>query len=292
MQGEMPIWRSMLFIPADAERFFGRAHERGADAIQLDLEDGVLPENRERARELVGPAADAIAAHGQDVIVRINRPWRDAVRDMEAAVRPSVKALTLPKADSAEHVRAAAETVGEIEAERGMAPGATRLIAMIETPDSAFRIREIAAASPRLCGLIVGIEDFTALSGMRADSEGLLQVHVDTVLAARAAGIAPYGFVASLADFSDLDALAGIVAQARRLGFVGAFCIHPTQVAVLNEGFSPSEREVAEAEAVVEAFDAAREAGRGAVALNGRMIDRPVVERARAVLAQRDRLSP
>src|SRR5579862_1054007 len=119
----LPVWRSMLFVPVTARRFVEGAARRGADAIILDLEDAVAASEKDRARTLVPEAAAIVSQGGADVVVRINRPLRMAVRDIEAAVGPGVIALALPKIDSAEHVRLLAEIVEEVEAERGVAAG-------------------------------------------------------------------------------------------------------------------------------------------------------------------------
>ena len=154
----LPVWRSLLFVPVTAKRFVDGAARRGADAIILDLEDSVAASEKERARTLVPEAAEIVSRGGADVVVRVNRPLRLAVRDIEAAVGSRVLALALPKTDSAEHVRLIAEIVDEVEAERGVAPGTTRLIAMVETAAAFFRIAEIARAHPRLCALNLGAE--------------------------------------------------------------------------------------------------------------------------------------
>src|SRR4029077_2327273 len=149
-QKDLPVWRSMLFVPVTQRRFVEGAARRGADAIILDLEDSVAPSEKERARTLIPEAAGIVSQGGADVVVRINRPLRMAVRDIEAAVGPGVLALALPKIDSAEHVRLLAEIVDEVEHERGMAPGTTRLIAMVETAAAFFRLAEIARADTPL----------------------------------------------------------------------------------------------------------------------------------------------
>lgn len=284
-------WRSLLFVPVLSEKFLRGAAGRGADAIQLDLEDAIPPADKETARAAVAPAAERLAAEGCEVVVRINRPWRMAVRDMEAAVGAHVCALTLPKVPDAGHVRAIAGVLDELERERGLTPGHTRLIAMIETAEGVTNAETIAAAHPRLCGMIVGAEDLAVDMIMRPTPDAVRHANLRTLTAARAAGIAPLGFVGSLADFSDLDALRAQIAEARELGFSGAFAIHPAQVAVMNEGFSPSTAEVARAEALTAAFDQALAEGRGAFSFEGKMIDLPVIEQARAVLAQRDAIA-
>ncbi len=282
--GQLPVWRSLLFVPVTERRFVDGAAKRGADAIILDLEDSVAPSQKERARLLVPEAAASVSRGGADVVVRINRPWRLAVRDIEAAVGPGVRALALPKTDSPEHVQALAEILAEVEAERGMVPGATGLIAMVETAAALFRIAEIARAHPRLLGLSVGAEDFALSAGMAPEAEGLLLPKQLCVFAARAAGVMPLGFVGTVADYRDLDGFRATIRRSRRLGFVGAAVIHPSQIAILNEEFRASPAEIDHARRVVTAYEEAQARGVGAVTVDGRMIDVPVVESARLLL--------
>jgi citrate lyase subunit beta/citryl-CoA lyase len=272
---DLPVWRSMLFVPVTAERFVNGAARRGADAIILDLEDAVALSEKDRARTLVPAAAQIVSRGGADVVVRLNRPLRMTVRDLEAVIGPGVHAVALPKAESAQHVELVAEVIDELEAERGMPVGSTKMLAMVETCSAFFHIAEIAKASPRLVALTLG-----------AEAEGLFMPKQMCVFAARAAGIMPLGFVGTVADFSDLDAFRKTVRRSRRLGFMGASVVHPSQVQILNEEFRPSPVEVDHATRVVAAYDKALAEGVGAVTVDGRMIDVPVVERAQALLAR------
>lgn len=290
MTSSMPLWRSLLYVPANVERFVNRAMSSGADAIQLDLEDGVAPSEKDSARLLVQGLAARIAASGSDVIVRINRPLGLAVRDIEAGVCPSVKALSLPKVESAEHVRLLSETVAEAELRVGMPLGATRLIVGIESPRAWHDMMGIASADPRVVAMLLGSEDFASAVGMTTAPENLLGPKQAMVIAAAAAGVLPLGLVGSFANYRDTEAFRDMVLRSRAIGFRGSSCIHPDQVPLLNEGFSPTEGEVAKARAVVAAFDEAVQSGTGAVGLDGAMLDLPVVERARAVLALQARI--
>jgi len=282
----LPVWRSLLFVPVTAKRFVDGASRRGADAIILDLEDSVAASEKDRARTLVPEAAETVSRGGADVVVRINRPLRLAVRDIEAAVGPRVLALALPKVDSAEHVRLIAEIVDEVEAERGTARGSTRLIAMVETAAAFFRIAEIARAHLRLCALNLGAEDFATSAGISPDAEALSMPKQMAVFAARAAGIMPLGFIGSIAEFHDLAGFRQTIRRSRRFGFIGASVIHPSQVPILNEEFRPSAEEVDHARRVVAAYDQALAEGVGAVTVDGKMIDVPVVKRARLLLVR------
>src|SRR2546425_6891724 len=284
MTKDLPVWRSMLFVPVTERRFVEGAARRGADAIILDLEDSVAASEKERARTLVPEAAEIVSRGGADVVVRLNRPLRMTVRDLEAVIGPGVEAVALPKAESADHVRLVAEIIDEVEAERGMAIGTTKMLAMVETASAFFRIAEIARAHPRLVGLNLGAEDFALSAGMLPEAEGLLMPKQMCVFAARAAGIMPLGFVGTVAEFHDLDGFRETVHLSRRLGFVGASVIHPSQVAILNEEFRPGAGEIDHARRVVAAYDEALAAGLGAVTVDGKMIDVPIVERAKLLL--------
>src|SRR5256885_1235784 len=154
----LPVWRSMLFVPVTQRRFVEGAARRGADAIILDLEDSVALSEKDRARTLVPEAAAIVSSGGADVVVRLNRPLRMTVRDLEAVIGSGVLAVALPKAESAQHVQLVAEVIDELEAERGIPVGTTKMVAMVETASAFFRIAEIAGAHPRLVALNLGAE--------------------------------------------------------------------------------------------------------------------------------------
>ncbi|MQA84033.1 MAG: CoA ester lyase [Streptosporangiales bacterium] len=285
-----PLWRSLLYVPAHVERFVAKAHTRGADAIQLDLEDSVPASEKETARLAVPEAAELVSRAGADVVVRINRPWRLALRDLEAAVSPRVAALALPKVDSPDQVRLVDEVVADLEEERGMAVGHTQLLVIVETAAGFLRTDEIARACPRVAALTLGSEDFALDLGTAPEPEVLAYPKQHIVIAARAAGIAPLGLVGSTAGFADIEGFREVVRSSRRLGYEGASAIHPAQVPVLNEEFSPTEEEVDRARRVVVAYEQAVSGGRGAVDLDGQMIDAPVVARAERLLDLHQRL--
>jgi citrate lyase subunit beta/citryl-CoA lyase len=285
---KLPVWRSLLYVPANVERFIDGARRRGADAIILDLEDSVPLAERPAARRDLQASAENVARGGADVVVRINRPWRQTMLDLEAAISPRVAALAVTKVDSADNVRLIAEVVSELEAERGMAVGTTRFIVMIETADAWFRMPEIAKASSRIAALTLGGEDFALSVGMLPTAEGLFMPKQQLAIAARAAGVLPLGFIGTVADYKDLDAFRETVRRSRKLGFRGASVIHPGQIAILNEEFAPSAEDVASARRIVAAYDEAVAAGHGSISVDGKMVDVPVVERARETLAIHD----
>ncbi|MFB9971597.1 HpcH/HpaI aldolase/citrate lyase family protein [Pseudoroseomonas cervicalis] len=191
----------------------------------------------------------------------------------------------LPKVEEPGLLRHIAAAVGELEAERGIAPGTVRLLLQIETPAALFHLPAIAGADPRIAAMMLGPEDFCAALGAVPGPGALLGPNLAVLAAARAAGLLPMGFVGSIGQFADLEAFRRTIAEARQLGFRGALAVHPAQVAIMNEVFAPSAEEVEWARRVVAGDAAARAEGRGAFQLDGRMIDPPVVRRAEEILA-------
>jgi len=281
---ELPVWRSLLYVPAYVVRYIEGAHRAQADAIILDLEDSVPDGERPRARRDLQASAATVARSGADVVVRINRPWRHAFLDLEAAISPRVQALALTKVESGDHVRLIAEAVAELEAERRMPIGTTRFIVMIETAAAFFRMPQIAGSHHRIVAMTLGAEDFALSVGMLPEAEGLFLPKQQLAIAARAAGVMPLGFIGTVADYKDLDAFRRTVQRSRRLGFLGASVIHPSQVPILNAEFSPSEEDVGAARRIVAAYEEATAAGRGSIAVDGKMVDVPVVKRAQQTL--------
>ncbi len=280
-------WRSMLFVPANSEKFLQSALKRSADAIQLDLEDACPPDLKTATRARIGELAQLASSAGFDVIVRVNRPWRLLVRDLEACVHPAIKALTLPKVPDGSFIRSVAEVLAQVEQEKGMPVGHTQLIAMVEDADGLANMDDIARAHPRLYGMIVGAEDLAVSMRMAVDPDGLYVPNIMAVAACRRAGIVPIGFVGSVADFADQDKFKQTVQRAARLGFEGAFCIHPSQIEPANEAFSPDAKAVERARALVATFEQARANGQATCTFESRMVDAPVVAQAH-LLIERD----
>ncbi|TXL82389.1 CoA ester lyase [Vineibacter terrae] len=288
---DLPVWRSLLYVPVNVEKFVDKAHTRGADVVQLDLEDSVPPGEKARARMLVEAAAARVSRGGADVVVRINRPLQMAVRDLEAAVCPGVHGIAVTKVEGPDHIRLLDELVGELEQQRGLAPGHTKLIAMIETPRSYFDMPAIAAACERLVAMSIGGEDFASEVGMEPTEETLLLPKQTMIYAARSAGLMPFGYIASVAGFGDRDGFRRMVRRSRQFGFMGASCIHPGQVAIVNEEYTPSAEEVAYARRLIEEDRKQAASGRGSFAVDGKMIDIPVIRRAETLLRRHDAIA-
>jgi citrate lyase subunit beta/citryl-CoA lyase len=284
MKPELPVWRSLLYVPVNVEKFVDKAHTRGADVLQLDLEDAVPPAEKEKARTLVEKNAARVRRGGADVVVRINQPLSLAVRDLEAAICPDVDGIAITKADSASHVKLLGELVTDLEQKRGMKAGHTKFIVMIETADAFTRIDEIPRASPRVVAMNIGGEDFALDLNAQPEDDVLLAPKQRMIVAARAAGVMPLGFIGTVADFSDWEKFRLMVRRSRRFGFDGAGCIHPGQVKIVNEEYTPSAEELAYARKVIQMDKEAQAAGRGSFQIDGKMIDIPVVVRAERLL--------
>jgi citrate lyase subunit beta/citryl-CoA lyase len=283
-----PVWRSLLYVPAHVGRFVEKAHLRGADCIQLDLEDSVPPPEKPAARAAIAAAAPKVRRGGAEVLVRINAPLSLAVPDIEAAVCPGVDGLVLTKLRGPDHVRLLDELVSEREAAVGLTPNSLIFLLLVETPEALPHAQAIAAASPRAVAMSLGAEDFATAIGTEPTEEALALPRQLVLYAARAAGIIPLGLTGTLAQFADPAAFHAMAVRSRRAGFEGASCINPAQVAPLNAAFTPGDDEVDYARRVIAADVEARAQGRGAVALEGRMIDVPVVRRAERLLARFD----
>jgi citrate lyase subunit beta/citryl-CoA lyase len=286
---QYPGWRTALFIPVHIDKFVEKAHTRGADAYILDLEDSVPLAQKEMARSCVIRAASTVSQHGASALVRINLDERFAMKDIEASIDEAVRAIVVPKVESARQIQKIAEYIDALEQMRGVKKGHTGIIAMIESVDALPVLDEIASAHPRVIAMTLGSEDFSATAGMQPLPETLFLPNQMLAFACRRANIMPLGFPGSIADYSDLDAFREIVKRAKQLGFAGAFCIHPKQVEVLNEELTPSADEIAHAQGLLQAFEDGIAQGKGAVEYKGKMIDLPVVERAKELLLKADR---
>lgn len=270
------IWRSMLYVPANVPRFVEKSATAGADAILLDLEDSIPHERKAEARAALATAIPIARTGGSEVLVRVNRPLRLAVGDIEAAVAAGADGILLTKVLGPDHVQLASELL----------TGHMRIIPMVETAAALRSLHEIARASPRVAGLLIGAEDLAAECGAAADDEIIAMAKRQMVLAAVAAGVAPLGTLGTVADYKDAEKVRALVARSKRAGLVGASCIHPSLVPILNEGFSPSAAELDLARRQLAAGEEAAREGRGSFVVDGLMVDEPILIRARRMLAQ------
>ena len=276
-QPDLTSLRSALFVPLADERFLARAHERGADALLLDLEDSVPPAQKAAARARLPEAAKKLAATGATVMVRVNSTPEHLAEDLKAAAQLPLAAIFLPKVENADHV---------VAAEYLLASSTARLVAMLESPGAVLAAADIARAGKRLAGLVFGSEDYCSALGIASGKAALDWPAQMVAVAARARGLAAFGLPGPVSEIADIDAFAHLLEKAKAMGYTGCTCIHPRQVAAANRCYSPATEEIALAREIVAAFEAAVREGRGAFALHGRMIDAPVVDQARATLAR------
>lgn len=281
--------RSLLYTPghraAMVARVLGGGLPVSPDVALLDLEDGVPPAEKDNARRIV---AEAIApSRGRSLrYVRISAGSEDAVKaDLAAVVRAGLDGVVAPKVARAEELAAIDELLLERERAAGLPDRTVRVIAAIETAAGLLDAPRIARG-PRVVGVMFGSEDFAADLGLPAHREGeaaeLLYGRSAIVVAAAAARVLAFDGI--WANFKDAAGLRADALRGRRLGFAGRQCIHPDQIAIVNEIYAPSDEEIAHARRVVSAFEDGVRRGLGAVALDGEMLDAPVVERARRTL--------
>jgi len=274
--------RSLLYVPASSERFIAKAHEREADAIILDLEDAVVPAQKSAARARLATAVPSVRQRGAAVFVRINAEeelWR---LDAEAAARAGVFGLLVPKSRDAGMLQHLAAMLEKLERRTGRSQVA--LVPMIEDAGAVLDARAIASATPRVLGLVAGGEDLATALDAEPTLETLYLPKLLVHLAAKAAGVRSFGLLRTVADYGDLAAVEKSAREARALGFDGASCVHPSVVPILNRAFSPSGEELDRASRLIAAADEAKARGEGAFAFEGKMVDEPVVKRARALL--------
>ena len=282
---------SLLFVPADTDRFLAKAGQRGADALILDLEDAVALSAKAAARANLAAFVPLLKADaGVPIYVRVNNEPDLLAADLGAAIGAGADGLLCPKVETPEQVVRLDADMRRLEREAGRSPGGIRVVALLESPLAICNALAIAQSSPRLSGLLFGTEDFGAASGIESAPEGMAMPAQLMALAAAAAGLQPLGLPGTVAEFTDLDAYRAVAMKARRIGMRGAICIHPAQVPVINEVFGGTALEADRARRLLHVFDASVAAGRGAVAHEGRMIDEPIAIRARRFLQRYEAL--
>lgn len=291
---EPTLHRSYLFAPGADESVMRKALAADADAVILDLEDSVAVDRKDAARRTITGLLEDVgvtslnSAGTPEIHVRVNRSG-DAydVADLHVAASPLVRAVRLPKAESAAMVRSASQVLSDLERDTDLPEGSIGLYPTIESARGVLECREIAAADSRVVRLVIGQADLVADLGASGD-DGLatLVPRSMLVLASRAEGIGP-PVDGAFTDLDDERGLRDALSRARALGMFGKSAVHPRQLAAINEAFSPTPAEVSRAEEMVAAAAAAARSGSGVTVLRGEMIDRAIVQRARGLLGLR-----
>lgn len=269
---------SLLYVPGNAPRFLAKAGERQADVIIIDLEDAVPEAAKSEARDGLREWVPKIRSAGPQVFVRINHTER-LLDDAEAASRAGADGLYIPKVNNADLLAQLAVKMTALEVNRPP----ISFVPLIEDMRGLFEVRAIAHA-PRVIAVTAGGEDLATAMGAEPTPEVLRYPKLMIHYAAKEAGVLSFGMLRTTVDYADQEALRAAALEARRFGFDGASCIHPSAVPILNACFSPTAAELEWASKVVDANDKNAAAGRGAFLLDGKFIDTPIVERARRLL--------
>ena len=277
--------RSMMFVPGNNPGMLQNAGIYGADTIIMDVEDSVSVGEKDSARYLVAEAIKTIS-YPCEVAVRINHistPY--GRKDLEVILPSHPDLIRLPMAQSADEIKEIDGIITAAEEKYGFEPGSIKMMAAIETPKGLFNAQAIAEASPRMVAIAIGAEDFIAnLKTTRSkDGSELVVARGHLVLAARAAGVQVIDTV-----FSDVNDEEGFIAEVKRikqLGFDGKSVINPRQIGIVHDIFMPTEKEIEFSKRVLAAFQEALAKNSGVISLDGKMIDKPIVDRAERVLA-------
>lgn len=273
-----------MFVPGNNPAMMADAHIYGPDSIMLDLEDAVTMTEKDAARMLVYNALKSVDYGDTEMVVRINplnTPY--GKKDVEAMVKAGVDVIRMPKTETADEVREVEREIEKVEKEIGCL-GRTKIMAAIESALGVVNAYDIATASPRMMGIALGAEDYSAnLKTQRSDSGEELRLARETIIvAARAAGIDAFDTVYS--NLNDMEAFRREVEYIKTLGFDGKSIINPRQIEVVNEVFAPTQKAIDKALAIVAAIKEAEKKGSGVIAVNGKMVDRPVVIRAQRTI--------
>lgn len=277
--------RTMMFVPGANPAMMRDATIYGADAIMFDLEDAVSLNEKDSARFLVHNALRTIDYSTVETVVRINALEAGGAQDIEATITAGVNVIRLPKTETAQDIVDVDQVITQVEAKYGIEKGTTKMMAAIESATGTLNAREIAHASDRLIGIALGAEDYVTNMKTKRSPEGseLFFARSFILHAARDAGIAAIDTV-----YSDVNNEAGFRAEVemiKQLGFDGKSVINPRQIPIMNDIYAPSADEIQKAKETIWAIQDAEERGSGVVALNGQMIDKPIVERAERTIA-------
>lgn len=277
--------RTMMYVTGNNPANIMDAHLYGSDSIMFDLEDSVSLKEKDSARFLVYNALTTMDYGDVETVVRINgldTPFGRA--DLEAMVRAQPDIIRLPKTEKKEDVIEVENIIAEIEEKIGLEVGTTKIMAAVESPLGIINAYEIATASKRLVAIAIGAEDFVTSMKTTRSPEGieLLAARSNLLMAARAAGI--YALDTVYSNIKDDEGFLEEAKLIKQLGFDGKSVIHPRQIGMVHKVFAPTEKEIKNAVRVLDAIKEAEEKGSGVIALDGKMIDIPIVERAYRVL--------
>ena len=290
------LYRSWMFVPGDRQEMIDKALTLPADAIMMDIEDSVVPAEKDNARRRIAASLDTVCDRLKREpdyrtparFVRVNAVGTTGfIDDTKAVMRHGIEGLVVPKVETVAQIRIVEDELGRSEVAHHMPGGSVKLLIAIESPIGLFNAFQIASSSPRIVGLMFGAEDFTRAMNlpMRREGEAVDMIYARSHIATAAAAAHVQAVDAVWVDLNDRDGMRRFALQSRRLGMSGISIIHPNQIADANAAFTPTAEEIDYAQAVVNAFEDARAHGHGAVAFRGQLLDYPIVDRARQTLA-------
>ena len=288
----MELLRSLVFVPGNRRDMLAKARDFEADVIIADLEDSVPPEEKLNARKVVAEIAPNLSGRGQRIMVRLNSLDTGLTKDeLAALIGPHLYGISVGKFESTWDMRECDRIMSAAEVAAGLEPGSLKLIPWIENAKAVMRAYELASASPRVVGVAFGAEDYTDDMGITRTDVGdeVYFPRARVAMAAKAAEV--LALDGPFVRFRDQERLKADTEVALKLGFKGKFAIHPAQIETINAMFSPRPEEVDYARRVVEAWNDAEAQGRGSTSLDGKMIDVPIVKRARNLLAQAEAMA-
>ncbi|MGE5377589.1 MAG: HpcH/HpaI aldolase/citrate lyase family protein [Bacteroidota bacterium] len=277
--------RALLYMPGDDRRKIEKATTLGVDCICMDMEDGVAVSRKTEARAIIAQAMKELDFGVSERCIRINSVGSGLETfDLIAALATNPDTIVVPKTESADQVKWVSDHIESYELSSGRKVGSVRLMVGVETAKGILNLRRIASADRRLEAIIFGAEDYAASIGARRTKEGMevMYARQAVITACVANDLQPIDMV--FIDFKDKEGLRKEAEQGAGWGFSGKQVIHPNQIPIVQKAFTPSEEEINYAKRVVETFDASQREGRGAYALDGKMIDMPLLKNARKVL--------
>ncbi|MBA2795796.1 citrate (pro-3S)-lyase subunit beta [Streptococcus porcinus] len=276
--------RTMMFVPGANAAMLRDAPLYGADSIMFDLEDSVSLREKDTSRALVHFALKTFDYSSVETVVRVNGLDTVGALDIEAVVIAGVNVVRLPKTETAQDIIDVEAVIERVERENGIEIGRTKMMAAIESAEGVLNAREIAKASNRLIGIALGAEDYVTNMKTRRHPDGQELFFARSMIlhAARAAGIAAIDTVYS--DVNNTEGFQNEVRMIKQLGFDGKSVINPRQIPLVNELYAPTEKEIQDAKEVIWAIREAESKGSGVISLKGKMVDKPIVERAERVI--------
>ncbi len=288
----MELFRSLLFVPGNRSDMLEKASTADTDILVPDMEDSVPDNEKSNARSLISEKLETLSGKNQSIVPRVNALDTGLTfDDIHAVVNSKTYGISVGKIESSWDIKEVSKILSQIESEKSVELGSTKIIAWIESASAIVNVNSIASASDRMLGIAFGGEDFTNDMGIQRSETGIEILYPRSVVAVAAKAACITAIDTPYVNFRDNDGLEQEIKSVLPLGFKAKFAIHPGQLQSINNLFSPSEEAIEYAKKVIEVFEEAERNGSGATSLDGKMIDVPVVKRARNLLELANRMS-